>query len=470
MNENDRTKYFHGKLLTEKDFKNEQEYIHSKRGDKKDMNGDTFYDIHMHAFNLSHPNLLAFINRLGMGKLLFYNSIIAPLFNIPGIGGWLKGYANKKLISIKNLLSVMENDMGSFFLLMENYLRDPKYSLLDKDGLHIGGSTYSRIVLTPLMMDFGYMDMKTEGIYYDIQPQKPIVEQVVDVFNGIKKYKEAKSSKELMEKFPNLEPGTDRVFEIYPFLGLNTKNYKLEKLKVMLDKYFKDYKGIRGDLYANMGKFDNDIEKMTGNFFAGIKVYPPLGFDPWPEKDPVEENKVRYLYQYCCDKEIPITAHGSGGGFVVVGEKVLKDYTSISKWGKVLKEYPKLQLNLAHFPMKERCFKFFPDPRHKRLKAMIELVLNNENVYVDFSCRATNVKYYQKLRNEINKLSDEQKEKIMSRILFGSDFTVNLMSIESYNHYLNVFSSNGHFSQEEKKSFCSINPEEFLFTKPRTNA
>jgi predicted TIM-barrel fold metal-dependent hydrolase len=403
------------------------------------MADKTFYDIHMHAMNLSHPYLLAFIQRLKIHQILILNSIFGPIASL---------LIGKNFSKIKNLLAVMENDLGSFFLMVEDYLKKNTGSPLLNDGkFNIGGNVYSRIILTPLMMDFGYKNIKDNpDTYYNELSQKPIVEQVIDVFNGIKKYHER---------------SPDHIFEIYPFLGLNTKNYDIGRIEKMMDKYFSGYNGFRESLYANIGRFDGDIEHLGSNFFAGIKVYPPLGFDPWPGNTE-ELAKVRYVYDYCCRKGIPVTAHGSEGGFVVVPKKEAKNYTLISKWGTVLGEYPKLKLNLAHFPIGEKFLKIFP--KEKRLKEILSLVIKHDNLYVDFSNRAVSDKYYVELRNLIDSLSGKPKTKLKQRILFGSDFTINLMAIDSYNKYLEIFSRNTDFDREEKDSFCSANPERFLFS------
>ncbi|MFC1965439.1 amidohydrolase family protein [Chloroflexota bacterium] len=351
---------------------------------------------------------------------------------------------------IKNLLAVMENDIGSFFLMIEDYLKKDGRTPLLRDGkLHIGGNIYTKVALTPLMMDFGYKDIKDNpDTYYNELSRKPIVEQVVDVFNGIKKYQNAR---------PN------GILEIYPFLGLNTKYYDMDRIKAMLDKYFDNYKGSRQDLNKNMGEFDGDIDHLGSNYFAGIKVYPPLGFDPWPD-DKEQRKKVEYLYDYCCQKGIPITAHGSEGGFVVVSKKEQKAYTAISKWDTALgeKKYSKLKLNLAHFPIRDKSLWIFP--KKKRLSEILDLVLKYDNVYVDFSYRALNDDYYVALRNLINQSSNQLKTKLKKRILFGSDFTTNLMSIDSYNGYLEIFSRTDSFDPAEKDGFCNANPEQFLFS------
>ena len=97
----------------------------------------------------------------------------------------------------------------------------------------------------------------------------------------------------------------------------------------------------------------------------------------------------------------------------------------------------------------------------------MELVLDYDNVFIDFSNRAVNDKYYISLKRLIESSSGELKAKLKRRIVFGSDFTINLMSIESYNRYLDIFSKNTSFDDEEKNSFCYTNPERFLFSKTK---
>jgi len=441
------------------------------------MEEKTFYDIHMHAFNLSHPDLIGFVSRFKRDfikiQLLTIVGGILPFFlHIPIIGRFIWRIIRR----ILNLLAIMDKDIGNFFLTTEDCMRENENPLLDDDGLHIGGNTYKQLVLTPLIMDFGrrtskLLDLEEDEhkreqlIHYWRLTGKSIVGQVIDVFNGIKKYKDPPPDMSLSEKYKALTPNTYRILEIYPFLGINTQNYTMEQIKTMMDKYFSEYVGSRGDLRKTMGQFDGDIEHIGSNSFAGIKVYPPLGFDPWPVDNLRELEKVKYLYQYCEDKCIPITCHGSKGGFAVLGDKQLKNYTRISKWNEVTINYPELKLNLAHFPVNEKWLWIFP--RKKRLNEILNLVINQRNVYVDFSNRAINDKYYKSLRKVIDILKDEEKIKVIDRILFGSDFTVNLLSVESYNKYLDIFSKSKYLTPEEKDCFCCSNPERFLFSQTK---
>jgi len=469
----------------------------------------TFYDIHMHAFNLRHPSLSVFVRRalretmakllkprhwhrgaaiigLGLVLLLFWVGYVVSLV-IPWVGRRVRKAITqafkivKRLIaSVLNMLAIFDNDVGSTLLIMENCLRHKYNQLLNsKNLLCIDENLYSEIVLTPLMMDFGHKGRTSPAelakqkkgktpadvvkgkklCHYDVPAEKPIVTQVVDVFAAIKRYMNTPGSAKLQEDYPELGQGTKRVFRIYPFLGLNTANYDLDGLRKLLTKYFSDYRGLKEDLDQKMGQFDGHIENLNSNFFAGIKVYPPLGFDPWPE-DEIELDKVHELYRYAQEKKIPITCHGGSGGFRAIPLATAVRFAAIPKWEAVLNDYRDLKLNLAHFPMKTR--------EMTRQNRTFRLLLDNQNVYVDISCRATTGVYYEALAKFISKLSEEQRTKFMQRLLFGSDFAVNLLWSESYNAYVSLFRETTTLTPEDKRALCSINPESFLFNSGAT--
>ncbi len=467
------------------------------------MEEKTAYDIHLHAFNLSHPSLSAFARRslreipkdlvkprqllqfrLPLVLLLIVaigllGVLLAIVWLVPPLHRWVRslmrvlfGYVKRLLAKFANLLLVLENDIGSTFLLMENCLREKENPLLDAEGLHLGGETYTRIIFTPLMMDFGYKNKTEPGaakpkrfFHYDIPAGKPIVEQVVDVFRAIRDYRETESDAALTEKYPALNASAKRVFEIYPFLALNPANYTKAKVDGLLQKYFAYYTGRREDFLANLGQFDGDIDHLGDHVFAGIKVYPPLNFDPWPEGNPEAMAKIEALYGTCSEKGIPLTTHGGKGGFVTVDQQRLNEITAVSKWASALQRFPGLKLDLAHFPLGALKGNVLTLAERKRQQETLALVLQYENVYVDVSCRATSDAYYQALKALLDGLPVPDAEKLTRRILFGSDFAVNLMWIESYNRYLDLFSRTEALTPAEKHTFCSVNPERFLFRK-----
>ena len=452
----------------------------------------TFFDIHMHAFNLSHPSIAAFVRRTlrelahGLwspsrwpqiaGVVLVVTLFVAlwavlalvslfPYLREPfrALISWLWDQARRVVRPAENLLAVLESDVASQFLMLEDCLRDEANPLLRAEGLRIAGTTYQHVVLTPLMMDFGYKGRIAPGesanrrFRYDKRGGKPIVEQVVDVFGGIRTYKRSEADAKLTIKYPGLRSGTDRIFEIYPFLALNPANYPLEKLQELLHKYFAGYSGRRSDLRQQMGTFEGDIADLGAHAFAGIKVYPPLGFDPWPAKNTIAREKTELLFSRCSERGIPVTTHGGSGGFAVLPPRELRVLTAVDKWAAVLCRYPKLKLNLAHFPMSRL--------ETQRLNETLDLVLEYDNVYVDISCRATTETYYRRLRALLDRLEEWERVKLTARLLFGTDFSVNLMWSESYNAYLARFSRTAHLTPQEKDAIGSINPDRFLFSQ-----
>lgn len=455
------------------------------------MGQRTFYDVHIHAFNLSHPSFTAFLFRVARevmrrfakwrhvprtaaiiglslvaAKLWLLFALVyavPPLRKLVRLGVHQVAEVIKKHVrAILNMLSVLENDIGSFFLLTENCLREVENPLLRHDNrLYVGGAVYDRIVLTPLMIDFGtkgktYRRAPTHewSYHYSAPAGKPIVEQVSDVFAAIQIYVNAHWTPRLQATYPSLTTDAQRLFKIYPFLGLNPANYTAEELDVLLEKYFGAYAGTEAELEAHVGAFAGDVGALTSGFFAGIKLYPPLGFDPWPDHDE-ERVKVVRLYRFASGRGVPITVHGGTGGFRVVDRDTARDLAAVSKWSAVLSSYPDLKLNLAHFPVGLR--------ERRRGRETLDLVLRSKSVYVDISCRAVNQTYYEGLRSLLDGLPPDDRGMLRSRLLFGSDFAVNLLWVDSYNQYVDLFSRTPFLSADEKLAMCSTNPEAFLF-------
>ncbi|MFA5654517.1 MAG: amidohydrolase family protein [Desulfomonilia bacterium] len=409
------------------------------------MREKTFFDIHCHAMNLSHPSLLGFVKNMNIDTLLFLNSV-------PIVSTVLSKFIDTRLNRVMNLLSVMERDLGDVFLLMEKDMEP----FVHDGRIEICGSFYDRVVLTPLMMDFGYKGMESyPGIHYRDLPKKPIVEQVIDLFNGIRKY--ARTS------------GLN-LFEIYPFLGINTRNYDMEGtsgstgLPGLLEKYFGSFlpetlSERRARLLGAMGMFSGDIEHLRDYSFAGIKVYPPLGFDPWPADDSKELAKVEYLYEFCAARRIPITVHCSDGGYRT--HKQAKAFTDPEKWARVLSRHPELKLNLAHFGKQDKAWGLFP--KRQWQQAVIGLIAEYDHVYTDFSCCGFDEGFYARLSDAIHDQPSEIGDKLRQRILFGTDFMINLLWIDSYRNYLDIFSRQRYFRILDSHQLCSLNPQRFLF-------
>jgi len=442
-----------------------------------------FYDIHMHALDLSHPNLSAFLFKEDLISSVINWKIRLATLIVP-LGAFLpKRFIVRQIKSIldentfiKNTLSFYEIPIEYQFLLVDYFLKYPEKQgdiiVGTNNEFSINGELFDKIVLCPLAIDFGYKNMNEQGVFYNKAPFKPIAKQLGDLFYAIRTYyrfnlgiDDNPLKLKLIDHNKTLdESKQEKLFEIYPFMGLNTQNYTLDKLKGeedkpgLLDKYFSNFRfnespqQRRDRLFSKLGTFDGKMyekdETTYKDIFAGIKVYPQLGFDPYPGKKE-EREKVEFLYQYCIDKRIPIMTHCSDGGFKV------GDFNDITnpgkKWKEVLKNFPELTLCFAHFGRQGNGAKDWQN-------SIIELT-KYKNVFTDISCNDATPAYYLELNNTINRETTNLK----SKIIFGSDFSINMFAskVKSYNHYLKVFLDSNQL--ENKQDLCLYNPEVFLF-------
>lgn len=472
------------------------------------MTPNKFYDIHYHALDLSHANITAFLSRIleekkikldkleKNGTVLYFLGYMfknLPLYigrvlikfpcyiynRIRSIFAERSKGSKVSVNKIRNLLSFMESSIEYDFLIVEYFLKNSNPIVSDNNEFSFNNEKFNKIVLCPLIIDFGYKNIDDKNLFYNIPPQKPITSQIKDLFNAISTYYTKSlticKSSTPMKKFEVNDIQTDkgeRLFEIYPFMGINTKNYEYTKVKEMLDKYFANFRKEdtieerRNKLYAQMGEFDGDLdntEKCAG-IFAGIKLYPPLGFDPWPKNCTecaknkaigktceCEKAKVRLLYKTCVEKNIPIITHCSTGGFVA-DKNSLNLSDPQKKWAIVLEEYPELKIDFAHFGSGDQ------DWRQSIIKYLIR---PDSKIYTDFSCSTENDRFYKELGDLLAKSPD--RDLLSDKILFGSDFMINLMWMDSYNEYLKYFTDTNHLDSKLKIKFCQTNSEKFLF-------
>ena len=132
------------------------------------MSTKTFYDVHCHVFTLSHPSFLAFsqtLMRRGLEEV--YAQLSAP-------GYLISTLFFKTGERVRNVLSVLERDVGSIFRLMEDDLagvfarEGEEEALLAGGRLRLGALSFERLVLCPLALDFQCASfVPSDGTYYD---------------------------------------------------------------------------------------------------------------------------------------------------------------------------------------------------------------------------------------------------------------------------------------------------------------
>lgn len=408
-----------------------------------------FYDIHFHAMTLNHPNFLAFFDNLSKN---FGDTLLADIFSPRYI---FDRRDSDKILSIKNMISVMENDLPHVFMLMEDdlmgkYCEDDQQNIyLQNDKFYFRNKVYDKIFLCPLIMDFDNPFVNIDNIYYTKPPVKPIIKVVDSILGGI-------------SEFYKLRP--DSLFRFFPFLGINPQNYSLYEIEHLLKKYLPVFAGVSNfkdnivDLTAKLKLKFKPIEQFS---LSGIKLYPPLGFDPWPDQEGEGLEKVRFIYEYASKNNIPITVHCDDQGFRTIGLKASWKYTSPERWVPVFENYPFLKVNFAHFGM-QYYRKFGIKKQWSWFEQIIEYMMVYENVYADISFDAAVDSYMFDLYQKIQKLPDFLKEKCLNRIMFGTDFPVNLSKINSYRSYFEKV-DNSLFPDAEINKIVSTNCKTFLF-------
>jgi Predicted metal-dependent hydrolase of the TIM-barrel fold len=282
--------------------------------------------------------------------------------------------------------------------------------------------------------------------YYDMSGTKLVESQIRDVLMGIRAYRRERP---------------DGFLEIRPFLGVDVRHYTLDELAAFLEATFEGYeRGETASIAAFAAMKDHNPDSPVPGRFAGIKVYPPLGFDPLPGEG-TERDKTELLWSFCEARDVPIVTHCDDQGFRIVGLEEAWRNTSPARWEPVLRSHPKLRLDFAHFGAQ------YSHPLGRPLSTewtdrIVRLMVDFPNVYADFSFDGSEPEYYRWLEGYLAKCSRGLASQIEDRLLFGSDFMVNLVKIRSYAEYYRLFAGSP-LSDELIRRFGHDNPERFLF-------
>ena len=299
-------------------------------------------------------------------------------------------------------------------------------------------------------MDFSQTQSTIDKLYYSFTAFDKITPYALDTISAINKYYEDENS----------------LFEFYPFIGINPIAHSYEFLVNHLSRFV--------DITHTMHPRHklNDSERV----FFGVKLYPPLGFDPWPQ-DSNELKKVRYLYSFCEKNRVPIITHCDDQGFKGINPLEAWKFTDPASWKTVLENYPKLIIDFAHVGRQYavNSGSNIIENVHSRIKrlpqgewfyTLMDMINEYDNVYSDISFTGCYKEFYIQFLNYLDSISLEKRKKIEDRILFGSDFSVNLLRVESYLNYYYIFDSSP-LSDEFVHKIVSTNPMSFLGLKEK---
>jgi predicted TIM-barrel fold metal-dependent hydrolase len=206
--------------------------------------------------------------------------------------------------------------------------------------------------------------------------------------------------------------------------------------------------------------------------FAGIKLYPALGFCP-------ADDRLLPLWEWAESRHIPIMTHASRGGVYFRGrpgeiswpEDDLKpdhagkarDWTDRlsdpAEFRPVLKRFPNLKICFAHLGGGDECEKWLSKPWPDHLNAsnwlteILSLMKTYPQVYSDLSY----VGFQTNLHPLLHVLIRDHE--IGSRLLFGSDFYMVQQDATEREFSIRLRSL---LSEHEYDRISKINPQQYL--------
>ena len=414
-------------------------------------------DVHCHIMTLARPNVGTFIDALTHRPLEYLKTqISAPKYLLTSLfssGG----------SAIRNTIAVADNDASAIIGLMHADLAgtigpaDPQ-PILYNGTFHVLGDTYDSMIVCPLLMDFSRPAQIQPNIYYNKPTQKHVSFTILEILHAIRQYlKEHQSLRPLRL----LQPPVQGRLIVRPFLGIDPGWLNPDDVQVFLNRYFRTYnRSLAKQVKASLAleHWDGSLNKIPPALFAGIKLYPPLGFEPWPD-NPVAREACTTLYNYCEKKGIPITTHCDDGGYRTIPLPEAEYYTNPQRWIPVLERFPELYLNFAHFGMHYQEKNI---PEKKWVESIVELICRYPHVYTDVSFNGCDFEYWNWLEKFVNSKTGTTQELLRNRLMFGTDFLINLLKIDSYRSYIKGFLQSN-LDHGLKRAMLTQNALSFLF-------
>ena len=407
----------------------------SKR--RNTMTNNLFVDCHCHLFNIVDIPLYATLQgKVEMGTL-------KRLVGSFAVGGaLLAGVGDNILEGKEEFIRFFERSIEDNIKWLSLQVRN---TAPDKN-----------ILMTPLVMDFDPVHQVS-----DSSLNEPTVEDQLN---------------RLLTAIHNTKNSCHNV-SFCPFIGFDLRKLDEPKEKIGLLKMQELWK-----TYGTTSK-ERSTEPLKSGSVFGIKLYPPIGFNPNPLEN---DKKKRYIefYEWCCKENIPLTTHcqGASGSFSV-GKKsrVVNKITHGKNWWHLFETNPEiknLRINFAHFGGEEGIedlIDWLGVDKDSWTFYLIKLLKKFPNTYADISAYDFSdsdacenlIKLLEK--DAEGSFNEEGKYELSGKLLWGSDVPMVISSnayrkggskngISEYKHLYRKFEETVSIS----KKMTSDNPSAFL--------
>lgn len=197
--------------------------------------------------------------------------------------------------------------------------------------------------------------------------------------------------------------------------------------------------------------FDLMDRALTSMGFAGVKLYPSLGYT-------IRSDAMEAVYAYCADRGIPALMHCNDGGFKLSDEWARQCNPEL--WRDILKDHPQLRICFAHFGGNGWMVEADLQP-NAWTRTILELMDQYEGVYADVSYHTDEMaggdaetNYFRNLKAWLDPRRISSK-----RILFGTDYFLVRRRLRERN-YWTYFRKR--LTSEEFDRISETNPRLFL--------
>lgn len=385
-----------------------------------------FVDVHCHIFTLEDIPIYKTMDS-SLGNVNILNKLLIS------IGGGLAGSLGAAFPILGNLLDKNQEIIYAF-----SRSKKENIALFIKELSVESVAGDSKKIITPLIMDF---EMLTENDNPRV-PQKAVIEQWKSLDRAISE------SKQLL---------TEHNFYIFPFIGLDLRKLQTEKnVKHYMDDLWRRCNGLKKELRHSVNP---SVQLLPGESHTiGIKLYPPISDNPYPEKEDYLANYLAF-YDWCIENSVPITVHCQKGSYQVKKNRQVEKQTDPKNWAKVLKAKPQLTINFAHFGGDDEVDEAI-DPFHRKeldpdswTSTIVDLLKhpNYKNTYSDLAAFAYKNKRALRNLRQIIELDNNNKlgagYKLAEKLLWGSDVPMIVSDDEyqndkeeaHYQHYYHQF-------------------------------
>lgn len=420
-----------------------------------------FIDSHCHLFNILDVPLYESI-----AGLINKDTIILLLASLKVAAAATTGLPRDLLEKNRNFVKFFERDTRANIVWLARQIETAVYNCTSRSIL--GSDSIKRIIITPLVMDFDSSIQRT-----DLGSDFKSCEQQFD-----------RLSRAIVE--------TNSSVEIYPFMGLGLN--KLEEANALED--FQKWWCDNG--YTSQARYQGYDTPLERGKAIGIKLYPPLGFNPCPDELP---SAYKEFYIWCVENDIPLAVHCQKSSYCATPEQRDKcnRYTHPGNWLRLVTSHPELErlrINFGHFGGEDQIASLVSYGDNNTATninktswsyVLFQLLRKCPNAYADLAAFDYSKGTYQDSLGQILAGSgdflpegDHMSDVLKRKLIWGSDVPMIITTpsfVEgnnaSYQKYLEGFilslKETPGSQTDSRKEICQAvmrtNPAEFLFGK-----